>query len=88
MKYMLMPVALLLVLSAGAALAADQPLSQSPRAACKSDVDKLCPGIQPGGGRIIACLKQNEAQVSAACKDALAKAREKKAPGAPVSPEG
>ncbi len=88
MKYMLMPVALLLVARAGAVVAADQPVSTSPRAACKADVDKLCPGIQPGGGHIIACLKQNRAQVSAGCKDALAKAREKKAPGAPVPPEG
>jgi Cysteine rich repeat len=88
MKYMLMPIALLLVASAGAVVAADQPASTSPRVACKADVDKLCPGIQPGGGRIIACLKQNRAQVSAGCKDALAKAREKKAPVAPVPPEG
>jgi hypothetical protein len=88
MKYMLTPVAVLWLLSAGAVLAADPTASPSPRAACKSDVDKLCPGIQPGGGRIIACLKQNQAQVSAACKDALAKARERKPPGGPVSPEG
>ncbi len=36
--------------------------------ACKADVEKLCAGIPQGGGRIAACLKANEAQVSPACK--------------------
>ena len=88
MKMILIPVAATLVLSSGLSLAADQPVSNGPRAACKADVETLCPGIQPGGGRIIACLQQNAAQVSAACKDALARAREKRAPAAPGSPPG
>jgi hypothetical protein len=79
-------------LSATAALAADLASSGSPRVACKADVEKLCSGVQPGGGRIGACLKQNEAQVSTACKDALSKARQKRttpAPGAAQSsPQG
>jgi len=77
-----------LVLSSGGVLAADQPQSGSPRAACQADVAKLCPGIQPGGGRIIGCLKQNEAQVSTSCKEAIAKGRARKAPGAPASSQG
>ena len=61
-------------LSAGVAFAADQPSSGgSRRAVCKDDVAKLCAGVQSGGGRIGACLKQNEAQLSPACKDALTK---------------
>ena len=36
--------------------------------ACKVDVEKLCAGIPPGGGRILSCLKANEAQVSPGCK--------------------
>jgi Cysteine rich repeat len=76
-----------LVLSSGGVLAADQPQG-GPRAVCKDDVAKLCPGIQPGGGRIVGCLKQNESQVSAACKDAIAKGRRGKAPGAPASSQG
>jgi hypothetical protein len=75
MKSALIALAAVLILSSGVALAADQPLGTSPRAACKADVEKLCSGVQPGGGRIIGCLKQNEAQVSASCKDAVAKAR-------------
>ena len=88
MKTVLISLAALFVLSSGVAFAADapRPPSNGPRAACKADVEKLCAGIQRGGGRIVECLKQNEAQVSAPCKDAIAKARERKAPSAP--PQG
>jgi hypothetical protein len=77
-----------LVSSSGGVLAADQPQSGGPRAACQADVAKLCPGIQPGGGRIMGCLKQNEAQLSASCKEAIAKGHARKAPGAPASSQG
>jgi Cysteine rich repeat len=77
-----------LVLSSGGVLAADQPQGGGPRAACQADVAKLCPGIQSGGGRIMGCLKQNEAQVSASCKEAIANRRARKAPVAPASSQG
>jgi cysteine rich repeat protein len=44
------------------------------RVACASDVQKLCAGVPPGGGRIIACLKQHQAEVSDGCKQAIVKA--------------
>jgi Cysteine rich repeat len=34
---------------------------------CKEDVARLCPGVAPGGGKIIACLKQHENEVSIGC---------------------
>jgi hypothetical protein len=34
---------------------------------CAADVQKLCSDVAAGGGRIQACLKKNEAQVSPAC---------------------
>ena len=71
-----------------AALAANPASSSSPQVACKADVEKLCSGVEPGNGRIAACLKQNEAQVSAACKEAIAKARQKKTPPGSSSPQG
>lgn len=39
--------------------------------ACKADAGKLCPGVQPGGGRVLACLKQHEAELSPDCQAAL-----------------
>ena len=62
-------VAALLLAGAAAAGAADD--------ACQADVERLCAGIPKGGGRIAACLKANEAQVSPACKQELASVRRK-----------
>jgi hypothetical protein len=63
-------------------LAASAALAQSPspqalneaRAACETDVQNLCAGVPSGGGRIIACLKQHQNEVSGGCKSAIAKA--------------
>jgi hypothetical protein len=42
------------------------------RTACQADLQTLCAGVQPGGGRIMQCLKQNRDKLSAGCKSALA----------------
>jgi hypothetical protein len=34
---------------------------------CKADVARLCPGVEMGGGRIIACLKEHKMEVSVGC---------------------
>lgn len=41
------------------------------RAACQADFEKNCPGIRPGGGRLLACMRGKEASFSDGCKDAL-----------------
>jgi hypothetical protein len=59
-----------------------QPPAQAPsqqavaeaRAACATDIQNFCAGVQPGGGRILACLKQHKDQVSDGCKQAVIKA--------------
>jgi hypothetical protein len=61
---------------------AQSPPTQAPsqqtvadaRAACATDIQNFCPGVQPGGGRILACLKQHKDQVSDGCKQAVIKA--------------
>jgi hypothetical protein len=66
---------------------AESPPTQSPpaqgpsqqalaaaRAACDTDIQKFCPSVQPGGGRILACLKQHKDEVSDGCKQAVTKA--------------
>jgi hypothetical protein len=50
------------------------------RAACDADIQKLCPDVKPGGGRILACLKQNKDAVSDGCKQALMTARKNRPP--------
>jgi hypothetical protein len=41
------------------------------RAACGPDFRRLCYGVQPGGGRAIACLYAHGPQLSQACRGAL-----------------
>ena len=62
-------------LAAGPALAQSGGGQQAARAACAADVQKLCQGVQPGGGRLLQCLKAHATQVSAGCKWALAQLR-------------
>jgi len=42
------------------------------RASCRSDFMSHCSGVQPGGAEALQCLKRNEAQLSAACRSAVA----------------
>jgi hypothetical protein len=72
---------LLLVICAATAThsaLADDPLAAI-RAGCADDAQKLCAGVQPGGGRIVACLKQHKDSLSDRCKQAA---------GVPVNPGG
>lgn len=41
------------------------------RAACQADYARFCSDVLPGGGRIIACLTRNYAQLVDACKKVL-----------------
>ncbi len=45
----------------------------NPLTYCKSDMARLCPGVEPGGGRIIACLKAHKMEMSVGCAQALQK---------------
>ncbi len=38
---------------------------------CREDLQKFCSDIQPGGGRLMACIDKNEKQVSSRCKQAI-----------------
>jgi hypothetical protein len=60
----------LLIVSAAQAEEKERP------GACRADVQKLCKGDQPGGGRIAACLKQHESELSPGCRERIAEARE------------
>ncbi len=61
-----------------------QAQGKNPRAAavaqaCRSDLNQYCAGVQPGGGRIVACLKANESKLSAGCQSAFVSARKSSA---------
>lgn len=65
------------VVAAQSAQAQNQPSLASLQSACAQDAQKLCAGVQPGGGRIVACLKQHKDALSDQCK---------RAAGLPLSP--
>jgi hypothetical protein len=52
-----------------APVAAAQPATV--RQACKADLEQHCAGVQPGAGRLRACVKENFAAFSEPCKAAL-----------------
>lgn len=49
--------------------AADIPVSV--KLACQADFEALCKTATPGEGRVVKCMKDNEAKLNAACKSAF-----------------
>lgn len=44
---------------------------QHPRIACGVEVKSLCAGVQPGQGRIVACLESHVGELQPACRTAV-----------------
>ena len=38
---------------------------------CADDMRRLCPDVKPGSGRVVGCLRANEARVSDGCRERL-----------------
>ncbi len=64
-------------LAFAAAITAGPAGDMDHKGVCRADVEKFCKDIKPGGGRIMACLKSHEAELSEPCKEHMAMAREK-----------
>ncbi|GGF75063.1 hypothetical protein GCM10007301_38680 [Azorhizobium oxalatiphilum] len=64
--------ALIAALSVPAHAQMNGQAQQAIQKACGADIQKLCAGVQPGGGRIVQCMKAHEAQVSEGCKSTMA----------------
>jgi hypothetical protein len=63
------------ILSIGAALSfllVSSAVAQ-PRFPCAADIKKVCAKVDPGEGRIGACIKENLKDLSSTCKDRLSK---------------
>ena len=86
MKTLLASLALLAIgaLPLSAAAADTTAPSAAPAAAradysaCKADIAKLCPGIEPGAGRLKGCFKDHRKEFSSECKSEMAAARKAK----------
>ncbi len=44
---------------------------------CAEDAAKFCKEVQPGGGRILNCMKEHENDLSPACKQHIAQVKER-----------
>jgi hypothetical protein len=42
---------------------------------CHADYDRLCPGVVPGGGRVLACLQSRANELSATCAQSMTRAQ-------------
>ncbi len=67
--------AIAFVALAGTASAQQLSMSQMAelRQDCGEDIKRLCPGIQPGGGRLMGCVKEKQDQLSKTCSDTMGK---------------
>jgi hypothetical protein len=62
----------LLALSTTARAGPNKPIGgKAGEGACHDDIERLCKDVQPGEGRILACLKSHQKDVSKGCVNAL-----------------
>ena len=75
LRLLLIPV---LAFGASSAVLAQAPRKPNPavRAACQADMQRLCHGVKPGGGRIGECVKAHISEMSPGCLEALRAARQ------------
>lgn len=45
--------------------------------ACAGDMEKFCKNVQPGGGRILKCLREHTQELSSACRQMVEKTKGK-----------
>src|ERR1700694_4673322 len=74
--------------AAQSAQAGDQQSLAAIQAACAEDAQKLCAGVQPGGGRIVACLREHKDSLSDRCKKAAGLTANPSNSSAPSSSSG
>lgn len=47
------------------------------RTYCKADIERLCPNVEPGSGRIKECLMAQKEEMTVGCAQALEKLKKK-----------
>lgn len=72
MRAVILTMSLLTALAAGTAAQAQAPQNDLAKY-CQADIKRLCPTVQPGGGRVMQCLKAHSKEMSVGCAQALQK---------------
>ncbi len=75
MKKILLITITALIASSAAATEIDKEI-EALRKYCKPDIERLCPEVEFGEGRIKECLHQHRKEISVGCAEALKKLRE------------
>ena len=73
-------------LAAQCARAQDSAAVAALRAGCAEDAQKFCAGVPPGGGRVIACLKEHKDSLSDKCRQAAGLPAKPASVGVPSAP--
>jgi hypothetical protein len=73
LRLLIIPMLALCASTPSVAQTAPNPAVQ---AACRGDAQRLCQGVQPGGGRIGQCLKARVNEVSPGCLEAVRASRQ------------
>jgi hypothetical protein len=60
-----------LLISTALWLSGSVAMAQQPDKPCAGDIKKLCAGIQPGEGRVKACIKSHLTDLSQTCEDSV-----------------
>jgi hypothetical protein len=58
------------IVFAGAVLVSGAAFAQTAaeREACQADFEKYCPGVEPGGGRVVECLAEHLDKLTPQCQ--------------------
>ena len=46
--------------------------AEEQKLACSEEIAQYCKGVKPGGGRILACLKEHEKDLTPSCREKVA----------------
>jgi hypothetical protein len=66
-KFAVAAASAIVILSVPAAVFAQSNQMQQAMRYCRPDMERLCPGVPPGGGRIVMCLKAHKMEMSVGC---------------------
>jgi Cysteine rich repeat len=66
-KFAVAAASAIVIMSLSAAVFAQSNQIQQAMRYCRQDMERLCPGVPPGGGRIVRCLKAHKMEMSVGC---------------------
>ena len=66
-KFAVAAASTIVIMSLPAAVFAQSNQIQQAMRYCRPDMERLCPGVPPGGGRIARCLKTHKMEISVGC---------------------